>query len=188
MDAPESPTDDWIKHLVDHHHRSAGPNASPYAPAGAMIAVLSAFNPSAGMWAFLGPRDCRPNGEPLEVAIASYLGLRPVEGDFGPNTLQQVTADEAKALLAYLALGGLGIVPGGRLHPKPSPALQGVLEVGFAPFGSDVRCFSNGDYHLAAAGRPQKRGHMPLTGATVDTGVICHNGSVGFAFWVDWED
>lgn len=188
MDVPESAADDWIKRLVDHHRRAAGPNASPYTPAGAMIAVLSAFNPAAGVWTFLGPQHYRPNGEPLEIAIASYLGLRPFEQDFGPGILQQVTADEAKALLAYLALGGLGTTLGGTRHPQPSPTLLSVLDDGFAPFGSDVQCFSNGDYHLAAAGRPQKRGHMPLTGATVDTGVICHDGSVGFAFWVDWED
>lgn len=139
------------------------------------------------MWSWLGPLDFRRKGGPLEISIAQHLGLQPTEREFGPDILQPVTADEAKSLLAYLVLGGLGVIPGDGLHPRPSPALIDALDAGFAPFGSSAQYFSNGDFHLAAEARPQTRGYMPLTGATVDTGVICHDGSVGFAFWVDLE-
>lgn len=186
MKATVATEEDWIRSLTDRRREAAGPNPSPFEATGTMIAVLSSIHRGAGMWTWLGPREYRPKGVSLEISIAQYLGLQPpVEQVFERGLLTPITAGEAKSLLAYLVHDGLQNTAWGRSTPQAGPALIKVLDDGFSPFGSEVQCFTNGDYHLAATGEPQKRGHMPLTGATVDTGVICHDGSVGFAFWVD---
>lgn len=186
MDATIATDEEWIRSVTDRRREAAGPNASRFEATGTMIAVLSSIYRGAGMWTWLGPRNHRPKGLPLEISIAQYLGLQPpVEHAFEPGLLTPITAGDAKRLLAYLVQDGLQNAAWGRPTPQPSSALLKALDDGFSPFGTEVQCFTNGDYHLAAAGKPQMQGHMPLTGATCDTGVICHDGSVGFAFWVD---
>lgn len=159
---------------------------NPYEPTSRMLGALAAERGgSLGTWSYLGPLPYWLKGVPPEIGIAQLLGLRPPYDDFG---LEEITAQQAKATMAFMASNAMSYV-GYNMKPPPTPAaVLEALDAGFAPFGADLRCFSNGDYHLAALGLPQSRGHMPLAGATVDTGAICYNGEVGFAFWGSWED
>jgi len=122
-------------------------------------------------------------GNPAQVAIAGHLGLRPRHTKLASGGLKSITLEEAKSTLAFIAANSL-------VHPRyegAHPSILETLETAFEPLGGNLHCYSNGDWHDATRGA-NGVGWMPLTEATFDTGVICHNGEVGFAIWVDEED
>src|SRR5262249_52750570 len=129
---------------------------------------------------WLGPLSDLGGGPP-ERAIADHLGLFPRDGPVELAWLVPLEPADAKSALTFFATSSM-------VHPwsgkAPDSALVSALEAGFRAMGSEVCCYSNGDWHLNSG----SFGWRPLTNATFDGGVIGHNGDAGFALWVEEED
>lgn len=143
-----------------------------------IIALVAARGGHGGIRSWFGViGDLRSDDRP-EFAIAKHLGLAPGSQQFGADSLTIMGLQAAKEGLADVAVNSMVHWSGS----KPSAALSKAVDDGFAPLGSEAHCFSNG--YLTSNGGAW----MPMTTATFDTGVICHNGTVGFAVWFDEED